>query len=448
VSGRRGIEDQNERQGTSRRGAGVNDTRAPARRLTLPIVLIVSLFFLWGMANNLNDPLIKHFKKLFTLSDFGSGLVQSAFYLGYFLCAIPAALFMQRFSYKAAVILGLVLYGAGALLFYPAGEMQSYGFFLAALFVIASGLAFLETSANPMVATLGAPEDSERRLNFAQSFNPLGSIAGVFIGRTFILSGIEYSPQQLQAMSPQAIATWHGREAAAAEAPYIVIGIGVLIWAVLIALARFPVSASTHAEGIGNVGRFGELLRRGRYMFGVFAQFCYVGAQVGIWSYTIRYVQQELPGTSEKTAADLIIVALALFAAGRFTGTALMRFVAPLRLLAIFGFINIVLCAVAAIAGGAVGLGALTLSSFFMSIMFPTIFAASIRGLGDLTKLGSSLIVMAIIGGAVFTAVMGLVSDATEHIRFAMLVPLACFVAVAAFAMMMRRGREAEPALT
>ena len=298
------------------------------------------------MANNLNDPLIKHFKKLFTLSDFGSGLVQSAFYLGYFLCAIPAALFMQRFSYKAAVILGLVLYGAGALLFYPAGEMQSYGFFLAALFVIASGLAFLETSANPMVATLGPPEDSERRLNFAQSFNPLGSIAGVFIGRTFILSGIEYSPQQLQAMNPQAIAAWHGREAAAAETPYIVIGIGVLVWAVLIALTRFPAPAARHAEGIGNVGRFGELLRRGRYMFGVFAQFCYVGAQVGIWSYTIRYVQQELPGTSEKTAADLIIVALALFAAGRFTGTALMRFVAPLRLLAIFGLINIVLCAV------------------------------------------------------------------------------------------------------
>ena len=327
----------------------MNDSGVPTRRLTLPIVLIVSLFFLWGMANNLNDPLIKHFKKLFTLSDFGSGLVQSAFYLGYFLFAIPAALFMQRFSYKAAVILGLVLYGAGALLFYPAGEMQSYGFFLAALFVIASGLAFLETSANPMVATLGPPEDSERRLNFAQSFNPLGSIAGVFIGRTFILSGIEYSPQQLQAMSPQAIAAWHGREAAAAETPYIVIGIGVLVWAVLIALTRFPASATTHAEGIGNVGRFGELLRRGRYMFGVFAQFCYVGAQVGIWSYTIRYVQQELPGTSEKTAADLIIVALALFAAGRFTGTALMRFVAPLRLLAIFGFINIVLCAVAAV---------------------------------------------------------------------------------------------------
>jgi FHS family L-fucose permease-like MFS transporter len=424
----------------------VSDQAPPAKRRIVPIILIVSLFFLWGMANNLNDPLIKHFKKLFTLSDFGSGLVQSAFYLGYFVFAIPAALFMQRFSYKAAVIFGLVLYGAGALLFYPAGEMQSYGFFLAALFVIAAGLSFLETSANPMVATLGPPEDSERRLNFAQSFNPLGSIAGVFIGKTFILSGIEYTPEELQTMTPQAITVWHGREAAAAEMPYIVIGIGVLVWAVLIALTRFPAQATSHAEGIGNFRRFGELLRRSRYMFGVFAQFCYVGAQVGIWSYTIRYVQAEVAGTSEKTAANLIIAALALFAVGRFTGTALMRFIAPMRLLAIFGAVNVLLCAVAVVVGGSVGIAALTLSSFFMSIMFPTIFAASIRGLGDLTKLGASLIVMAIIGGAVFTAIMGLVSDVTGYIRFAMLVPLICFIVVAAFAASMRRAREPEQA--
>src|SRR5437763_13254824 len=215
-------------KGASRAGNPVNSKLSAAS--AVPMVLIVSLFFLWGMANNLNDPLIKHFKKLFTLSDFGSGLVQSAFYLGYFLCAIPAALFMQRYSYKAAVILGLLLYAAGALLFYPAGEMQSYGFFLAALFVIAAGLSFLETSANPMVATLGRPEDSERRLNFAQSFNPLGSIVGAQIGGIFILSGVEYTGQQLQALTPQAIGAWHTREAAAAETPYIVIGIGVLVW--------------------------------------------------------------------------------------------------------------------------------------------------------------------------------------------------------------------------
>ena len=413
----------------------------------LPIILIVSLFFLWGMANNLNDPLIKHFKKLFTLSDFGSSLVQQAFYLGYFLCAIPAALFMQRFGYKAAVIVGLCIYGAGALLFYPAGQAESYGLFLGALFVIAAGLSFLETSANPMVATLGPPEDSERRLNFAQSFNPLGSIAGLFIGRTFILSGIEYTPQQLAAMSPQTIAAWHGREAAAAETPYIVIGIGVLIWAVLIAVTRFPKSATGHArdEGLGSFGRFGELLRRGRYLAGVFAQFCYVGAQVGIWSFTIRYVQAEVPGTPEKTATTVLIVALVLFTLGRFTGTLLMRWFPPFRLLLMFSVANVLLCLIAAFAGGVLGATALTLSSFFMSIMFPTIFAGSIRGLGDLTKLGSSLIVMAIIGGAVLTGLMGLVSDTSGHIRVAMLVPLLCFGVVGWFAKLMR-GWEAEAA--
>jgi len=420
-----------------------NDNSAQRTPL-LPIILIVSLFFLWGMANNLNDPLIKHFKKLFTLSDFGSGLVQSAFYLGYFLCAIPAALFMQRFSYKAAVIFGLILYGLGALLFYPAGEMQSYGFFLAALFVIAAGLSFLETSANPMVATLGAPEDSERRLNFAQSFNPLGSIIGAQIGGIFILSGVEYSPKQLATMAPQAIAAWHAREAAAAETPYIIIGIGVLIWAALIAVTRFPSSASGHADGVGDLSRFGELFRRGRYMAGVFAQFCYVGAQVGIWSYTIRYVQAELPGTPEKTATNLLTLGLFLFMVGRFVGTALMGKFHPLRLLAVYAIVNIALCAIGVAAGGLVGTVALLAASFFMSIMFPTIFAASIRGLGDLTKLGSSLIVMAIIGGAVFTNVMGLVSDNTGHIRFAMIVPLACFIVIAAFAARSRGAPQPE----
>jgi FHS family L-fucose permease-like MFS transporter len=423
----------------------VSDSAAPPpKRPIVPIALIVSLFFLWGMANNLNDPLIKHFKKLFTLSDFGSSLIQQSFYLGYFLLAIPASLFMQRFGYKAAVILGLILYGVGALLFYPAGEMQSYGFFLAALFVIASGLSFLETSANPMVATLGPPEDSERRLNFAQSFNPLGSLAGLFIGGAFILSGIEYTPQQLQTMSPQAIAAWHAREAAAAETPYIVIGIGVLIWAALIAITRFPSSASGHAEGVGDLGRFRELFRRGRYMAGVFAQFCYVGAQVGIWSFTIRYLQSELPGMGEKTANDVLKVGLVLFMVGRFSSTLLMTWFKPSKLMLIYALANILLCFIAALAGGLVGAVALTLSSFFMSIMFPTIFAASIRGLGDLTKLGSSLIVMAIIGGAVLTALMGLVSDQTGHIRFAMLVPLACFGAVAAFAARTRVAPESE----
>jgi FHS family L-fucose permease-like MFS transporter len=416
------------------------------KRPILAMGLIVSLFFLWGMANNLNDVLIPHFRKAFTLSDLASGLVQSAFYLGYFLVAIPASLFMQRFGYKRAVVFGLVLYGAGALLFWPSADARTYTFFLGALFVIASGLAFLETAANPMVATLGPPEGAERRLNFAQSFNPLGSIAGVVIGREFILSGIEPTPAELAAMSPSAIDAWQAQEAAAVQLPYLIIGLGVLFWAVLIALTRFPPTSdqSESAEGIGNLARFRELFRRPRYLFGVFAQFCYVGAQVGVWSFTIRYVQAELPGTPERTAANLLIVALVLFMAGRFVGTALMGRIAPLKLLAGFGLINGVLGLVAVIAGGLSGVVALTLTSFFMSIMFPTIFAASLRGLGPLTKVGSSLLVMSIIGGAVLTAAMGLLSDLSGAIRLAMLIPAAAFLVVAAFAW--NRGPGAEPA--
>ena len=406
------------------------------KRPVLAVGLIVSLFFLWGMANNLNDVLIPHFRKAFTLSDLASGLVQSAFYLGYFLVAIPASLFMQRFGYKRAVVFGLALYGAGALLFWPAADARSYMSFLGALFVIAAGLAFLETAANPMVATLGAPEDAERRLNFAQAFNPLGSIAGVAIGRTFILSGIERTPDEIAAMSPSAVDVWRAHEAAAVQLPYFVIGLGVLVWAVLIALTRFPATADGHESeaGVGNLARFGELFRRPRYLFGVFAQFCYVGAQVGVWSFTIRYVQAELPGTPERTAAALLIVALVLFMAGRFVGTALMGRIAPLKLLAAFGLINAALGLIAVTAGGLTGVVALTLTSLFMSIMFPTIFAASLRGLGPLTKVGSSLIVMAIIGGAVLTALMGLISDLSGAIRLAMIVPSAGFLVVAGFA--------------
>jgi MFS transporter, FHS family, L-fucose permease len=418
------------------------------KRPLLAIGLIVSLFFLWGMANNLNDVLIPHFRKAFTLSDLASGLVQSAFYMGYFLLAIPASLFMQRYGYKGAVIFGLVLYGAGALLFWPAADAQSYLFFLGALFVIASGLAFLETAANPMVATLGSPEGAERRLNFAQSFNPLGSIAGVFIGRSFILSGVEHSPEELAAMTPAAVDAWRAQEAASVQLPYLIIGLGVLFWAVLVALTRFPATADKHdgIEDLGNLARFRELLRRPRYLFGVFAQFCYVGAQVGVWSYTIRYVQAEMPGTPERTAADLLIVALVLFMAGRFVGTALMGRIAPLKLLAVFGLANAALGLIAALVGGTAGVAALTLTSFFMSIMFPTIFAASLRGLGPLTKLGSSLLVMAIIGGAVLTAAMGLLSDITGEIRLAMLIPFAAFLVIAAFAHRPRAEAERMPA--
>jgi FHS family L-fucose permease-like MFS transporter len=408
------------------------DSRS-GRTSVMAIVLIVSLFFLWGVANNLNDVLIKHFKKAFTLSDFQSGLIQTAFYFGYFCFAIPAALFMKRFGYKNAVVLGLVLFGVGALLFVPAANAHSYGFFLVALYVIASGLSFLETSANPLVTMLGPPEGAARRLNFAQSFNPLGGISGVLIGSRFILAGIELTDAETQAMSPAALQAYYQNEQLAVQAPYVAIGCVVLLWAMLVLLTRFPTAATERGEGVGALSHYSALLRDRRFLFGVAAQFFYVGAQVGVWSYMIRYGQVEVPGMGEKTAADLLSLSLGLFLVGRFLGTAMMGRFEPRRLLGWFGIANLLLCVFAALAGGWPGLAAIILSSLFMSIMFPTIFALSLEGLGERTQAASSMLVMSIIGGAVLTAVMGLVSD-NASIQAAMWVPAFCFAFVAAFA--------------
>jgi FHS family L-fucose permease-like MFS transporter len=388
------------------------------RNAALPVVLITALFFFWGAANNLNDVLIAHFRRAFTLNDLQSGLVQSAFYMGYFVFAIPAALTMKRFGYKGAVLVGLGLFGCGALLFWPAAEVHSYGFFLGALFVIASGLAFLETSANPLVTRLGRAETAEQRLNLAQSFNPLGSIAGVFLGQQLILA------------DASATVT----DAASVQLPYLLIALAVFAWAGLIAFTRFPAIATERAqETVGTLAEFGQLLRRRTYMLGVVAQFFYVGAQVGVWSYLIRYMGVAV-GAEEKDAAGWLMVALAAFMAGRFAGTALMGVIRPAVLLAAFTAINVLLCLVAAFAGGWTGVVALIATSFFMSIMFPTIFALSLRGMGDLAKPGASLLVMAIVGGAAITALMGWVSDASDSILLAMLVPAGCFLAVLGFA--------------
>jgi FHS family L-fucose permease-like MFS transporter len=413
----------------------------------LPIILIVSLFFLWGVANSLNDVLIAQFRKAFTLNDLQSGLVQSAFYFGYFVLAIPAALFMKAFGYKAAVVFGLLIYGIGALMFFPAADIRQYEAFLFALFVIAGGLAFLETSANPLIAAMGSPETSARRLNLAQAFNPLGAISGVLIGREFILSGNEPTAAELAAMSQAQLDAFYSLEAQSVQMPYLALGAFVIGWAVLILLVRFPTVAGMKAardEGPGSVGDFLSLLARRGFMFGVLAQFAYVGAQVGIWSYTIRYAQFAVPGLGEKEAAAYLTWALVAFMAGRFIGTGLMGVVRPTRLMLVFALVNIGLCVFAASSPNLIGLLALASTSFFMSIMYPTIFAISIRGLGARTKAGASLLVMAIVGGAVITALMGALSDLT-YISTAMSIPALCFAVVAGFALASRRHDRAEP---
>ncbi|HEX8413311.1 MAG TPA: L-fucose:H+ symporter permease [Sphingomicrobium sp.] len=408
------------------------------RSAILPLVLIVSLFFLWGLANNLNDVLIKQFQKAFTLTYFQAGLVQMAFYLGYFLLAVPAALLMRRYGYKAAVVIGLVFYGIGALLFYPAAQIATYGMFLLALFVIACGLAFLETAANPLVTVLGDTKRSEQRLNFAQSFNPLGSIIGLQIGQHFILSGVEHSDSTLAGMTAAEKSAFYAHETQAVVGPYVAIGLFVLAWAALVALTRFPEVATRRAADdpgqLGWVEALGGLRHKPKLLLAVVAQFFYVGAQVGVWSFTIRYAQEAIH-IGEKAANLWTTAALAVFLIGRFVGSALMSRFNPARLMALFATISIVLGLVAAFTPGLLGLIALTAISFFMSIMFPTIFALGVKNLGPYTQTGASLIVMAIIGGALMPPFMGWVADQTRSMHLAMLVPAACFVVIALYAM-------------
>jgi FHS family L-fucose permease-like MFS transporter len=414
-----------------------------ASGMGLQFFLVTGLFFLWGVPNNLNDVLIRQFMTSFAISRFQAGLVQSAFYLGYFLVATPAALLMRKFGYKPGFITGLLLFGTGAFLFWPAALLGRYSFFLFALFVIASGLSFLETASNPFAAQLGDPESAARRLNFAQAFNPLGAICGVLIGTVFIFSGIELNPRQITRM--QAVHTYHAylqHETMRVVAPYIVIGAIAFFWAILIARTRFPAFADEHENADEDHGSFKELLQYPHFLLAIVAQFLYVGAQVGTWSYFIQYIQSSTH-QSEKIAGYLLTGTLVAFAVGRFISAALMQYVEPHRLMGIYGLVNILLLAIGIEFPGWIGMWAIFTTSFFMSVMYPTIFALGIRGLGRNTKIGGSLIIMGIVGGAVLTPAMGLISEASQSIAIAYLVPLLGYVGVALYAFWgtgLRRG--------
>jgi L-fucose:H+ symporter permease len=413
-------------------------TSSKAQKATsylLPLILIVSLFFMWGMANNLNDILIKQFKKTFELTDFQSGLVQSAFYMGYFLFAIPASLVMRKFNYKSGIIVGLLLYATGAFLFFPAANLGSYGFFLFALFVIASGLAFLETAANPYVSVLGTPETSTFRLNMAQSFNPIGCVTGILVGQHFIFSGVEYTKEQLAKMSPEALNAYYSAEAHAVQTPYLVIGIVILVFAFAIAITKFPtVKDEESTEQTSAKKTLIYIFGKRHFKQAVLAQFFYVGAQVCIWSYLIRYIQGTVPGTPEKIAANFLTISLLVFTTGRFVGTALLKKIKGHNLLGIYAVINVILLLVGILLPGNIGVWALVATSFFMSIMYPTIFSLGIRDLGQHTKMAASVLVMSIIGGAVLTMIMGAVSDAAG-IAHSLVVPMLCFIFIAFYAL-------------
>jgi FHS family L-fucose permease-like MFS transporter len=399
------------------------------RKAQLAIVLITSLFFLWGFALNLNPILIPHLKKACQLSDFQSALIDSASYIAYFLIALPAGMFMKRFGYKAGITLGLLLFAFGTFLFYPAAELRMFSFFLVALFIIASGLTLLETAANPYITVLGDTETATQRLNFAQSFNGLAAFLAPLMGGVFILSGKNLSEQEQQSMSPQQLNAYLAEEASSVEIPFLLIGLTVLLVAVLIWRTRLP---EIIEEGDTPRQAGGSVVGEKNLILGVIAQFFYVGAQVCVSSFFIRF-SGKVANIDEKTAAYYLSGALLAFMIGRFFGTYLMRFVAPPRLLAIYSIINFVLLLAAVLADGLFPVYALVGVEFFMSIMFPTIFALSIRGLGSRTKIGSSLVIMAIVGGAIFPVIMGQISDLST-IQTAYIVPAGCFLVVFYFA--------------
>lgn len=397
--------------------------------------LVTGLFFLWGIPNNLNDVLIRQFMKSFEITRLQAGLVQSAFYTGYFVFSIPAAMIMRRFGYRTGLITGLLLYSTGTFLFLPAAQARSYALFLIALFVIASGLGFLETGANPLIAQLGAAESAVRRLNFSQAFNPLGAITGVLIGTLFIFSGVELKPAQIARLKlAGTYSAYLQQETMRVIVPYLVLGVVVLLWAFLIYRTPFPAIAGAQSTNSDEPrGSYRELLRYPHFLLAVLAQFCYVGAQVGTWSYFIQYVQ-DYTHMPEKIAGYFLTGTLAGFGVGRFGSSHWMKVVSASRLMGLFAVANIALVAVGILLPGWIGLWAIFLTSFFMSLMFPTIFALGIRGLGVNTKSGASLLVMSIIGGAVFTPMMGLVFQKTHSMAFAMIVPLVCYLCVAYYA--------------
>src|SRR5712672_528072 len=406
------------------------------RRYLLPFVLVTSLFFLWSIGVNLNDVLIPHLKKAFDLSDFQSSFIQIAFFGGYFLAAFPAGRLMEKIGYKRGILLGLLICSAGTLLFIPAASSRIYGFFLLALFVMSSGQSFLEVGANPYVTVLGPAESSERRLNFAQSFNAVGAALVPTFGAAFILSGIEYTPAQRAAMSPQQLQAYITSEANTVKVPYLIITGIFLFVAALIYFAHLPEvqphetdkASSDSGKGLNSILAYPHLIK------GIIAQFFYVGAQVGVGSFVIRFVKHSMPSTPEKMAALFLVAHQTGFMIGRFFGSWMMKRIPAPKLLSIFGF-GALACVIVGIgASGLASVLAIVLVGFFNSIMFPTIFALSLKNLGALTKRGSSLLVMSIIGGALIPAVMGRISDAS-NIRIAFVMPLLCYVYVIYFAL-------------
>lgn len=389
------------------------------RQFLLPFILVTSLFLLWGVAHSLLDVLNKHFQDILGITRARSGLVQAALYGGYFIMAIPAGLFMNRMGYKKGIIAGLLLYATGAFLFWPATSIQTFGFTLLCLFTIACGLTFLETAANPYSSVLGPKETSEQRLTLSQSFNGLGWIIGPALGGMLILNGnTEEGANRFASMA----------------LPYMLIGGVVLVVAILFIITRMPVIHEGEHDCQGEIGTYKGLFRVRHFRYAVIAQFLYVAAQTGVNSFFINYVVETMPSYSPEKAAYLLSLGFVFFMSGRFIGSLFMSWISPRQMLGIYALINTAAMGMVMLGLGWPSLIALYLNYFCMSIMFPAIFALGLKDLGGMTKKGSSVLVMTIVGGAVCPVLMGRIAD-VSGMATGFIVPLMCFAFIAWYAL-------------
>jgi len=400
--------------------------------------IVTFMFFLWGIPNNLNDILIKQFMKSFEISRFEAGLTQSAFYFGYFVLSLPAGYVMRKYSYKMGLLIGLVLFGVGCLLFYPSAKSENYTYFLFSLFTIASGLSFLESISNVFIIASGPPETAEKRLNLAQAFNPLGCISGIIIGTLFILSGKELSPNEKSEMIKEnTYNDYIKAEMMQVVRPYVFLGAFVLSLAVVIYKTKFPDFAERPDMPTESKLNDRQVFNDRTFLVGWISQFLYVGAQVSVWSYYLQYVQ-EYGKFNEKTAGGYLSATIIVFSAGRFITTYLMNFSRPGTILTLYSLISCILCIISGVFPSKSTIYVLGFVSFFMAPMFPTIFSLGLKNLGNKNlnvKFGGSVMVMAIIGGAILTPFVGYVTEKGGSIAVGMVVPGVCFGLISCFSL-------------
>ena len=421
------------------------------KELLFPFIIITSLFFLWGIANDLTNPMVSAFKKVMPeLSNFEAAMVQLAFYGGYATMAIPAALFIRRFSYKKGIIVGLSLYAIGAFLFYPAATYEKFGFFLASLYILTFGLAFLETTSNPFILSMGDDATATQRLNLSQAFNPMGSLLGMLVAQIFVIQALrsdDYSAEAYVTLTAATKAAIRENDLGIISYPYILLGVLVLVILIIITATRFP--SLKNEANISFKESLAKLSKNKRYYEGVVAQAFYVGAQIMCWTFIFQYVDNlnaTRPPDQQLTATWYNMAAMGSFLIGRWICTGLMKRVEPARLMMYFAIGGVIFCAGTIFLPGVAGLYSLVAISITMSLMFPTIYGIALKGMGDEAKLGSAGLVMAIVGGALMPPLQGGILDwggpgfadvqvlgLVPEVKFSFILPLLCLAVVGVY---------------